>query len=337
MTGMNGCFGKSLDLPGGGAYGNAILSRAPLRSARTVRLPGGGEPRTILRCESQWDAIEVPLLTTHLAAWDIANRGPRGAQVAIDRRPPRRATRIRSRSSAATSTRRSSRRRCCRCASARRCGRRPSRGWSPTAAPAAATTTSSSGSGWSVERRYRRARRPLRSLAGDHHAPSRRPPRGGRGLKRARRSRTSAAAPNDDRRSRPRSRRRSSTACSPSSADPDAADVVDSQPSVVRARGRAPRDARRGAALDRGAHARLVDQRQPGRDRAGRRVLRPAAARSRSAPRRPIHIETYVWWTGDICRRVAELLAAKAKEGVEVRLLLDWAGAPAARAETCER
>src|SRR5688572_401645 len=31
MTGMNGCFGKSVDL-GSGAYGNAILSRAPLRS-----------------------------------------------------------------------------------------------------------------------------------------------------------------------------------------------------------------------------------------------------------------------------------------------------------------
>lgn len=39
-----------------------------------------------------------------------------------------------------------------------------------------------------------------------------------------------------------------------------------------------------------------------------------------------IHVETYVWWTGDICRRVAEVLAAKAKEGVEVRLLVDWAG-----------
>ena len=81
MTGMNGCFGKSFDLDDG-AYGNAILSRAPLRSARTVRLPGSGEPRTVLRCESQWNEIEVPLLTTHLTAWDIAKRGPRSVQVA---------------------------------------------------------------------------------------------------------------------------------------------------------------------------------------------------------------------------------------------------------------
>jgi cardiolipin synthase len=39
-----------------------------------------------------------------------------------------------------------------------------------------------------------------------------------------------------------------------------------------------------------------------------------------------IHLETYVWWQGEICRRVAELLAAKAREGVEVRVLLDASG-----------
>jgi endonuclease/exonuclease/phosphatase family metal-dependent hydrolase len=81
LTGLNGCFGQSLELVSGGAYGNAILSRAPLRSAHTARLPGGGEPRTLLRCESEWDSIEIPLVTTHLAAWDIANRRQRAAQV----------------------------------------------------------------------------------------------------------------------------------------------------------------------------------------------------------------------------------------------------------------
>jgi cardiolipin synthase len=39
-----------------------------------------------------------------------------------------------------------------------------------------------------------------------------------------------------------------------------------------------------------------------------------------------IHIETYLWWKGEICERVARALASKAKEGIEVRLLLDWAG-----------
>jgi len=39
-----------------------------------------------------------------------------------------------------------------------------------------------------------------------------------------------------------------------------------------------------------------------------------------------IHYETYVWWKGDICRQVAEAFSARAKEGVEVRLMLDAAG-----------
>lgn len=39
-----------------------------------------------------------------------------------------------------------------------------------------------------------------------------------------------------------------------------------------------------------------------------------------------IHLETYVWWSGEICERVALALAAKARQGVEVRLLGDWHG-----------
>ena len=39
-----------------------------------------------------------------------------------------------------------------------------------------------------------------------------------------------------------------------------------------------------------------------------------------------IHYETYVWWKGDICRQVAEAFSARAREGVEVRLMLDAAG-----------
>lgn len=45
-----------------------------------------------------------------------------------------------------------------------------------------------------------------------------------------------------------------------------------------------------------------------------------------AAARSTIHIESYVWWKGDICRRVAEALVAKRREGVEVRLLLDASG-----------
>src|SRR5690349_417180 len=39
-----------------------------------------------------------------------------------------------------------------------------------------------------------------------------------------------------------------------------------------------------------------------------------------------IHIESYIWWTGEICVRLAEALAARARQGIEVRLLLDYSG-----------
>lgn len=54
--------------------------------------------------------------------------------------------------------------------------------------------------------------------------------------------------------------------------------------------------------------------------------LFPALLRDIAAARETIHLETYVWWEGDICRQVAEALAARAREGVEVRLLLDAVG-----------
>lgn len=39
-----------------------------------------------------------------------------------------------------------------------------------------------------------------------------------------------------------------------------------------------------------------------------------------------IHFETYVWWSGDICDEVADALAARAREGVEVRIMIDALG-----------
>src|SRR5215212_6771179 len=52
----------------------------------------------------------------------------------------------------------------------------------------------------------------------------------------------------------------------------------------------------------------------------------PRLLRNIAEARETIHYETYVWWTGDICRQVAEALSARAREGVEVRLMLDAAG-----------
>ncbi len=45
-----------------------------------------------------------------------------------------------------------------------------------------------------------------------------------------------------------------------------------------------------------------------------------------AAAKQCIHYETYIWWRGDICHEVAAALSAKAREGVEVRLMLDAVG-----------
>ncbi|HEY9420342.1 MAG TPA: phospholipase D-like domain-containing protein [Thermoanaerobaculia bacterium] len=42
--------------------------------------------------------------------------------------------------------------------------------------------------------------------------------------------------------------------------------------------------------------------------------------------RETVHFETYVWWSGDVCDQVAEAFAAKAREGVEVRVMVDAMG-----------
>lgn len=39
-----------------------------------------------------------------------------------------------------------------------------------------------------------------------------------------------------------------------------------------------------------------------------------------------VHVESYVWWKGEICEQVAEALARKAEQGIEVRVLLDASG-----------
>lgn len=53
--------------------------------------------------------------------------------------------------------------------------------------------------------------------------------------------------------------------------------------------------------------------------------------------RQTIHLETYVWWEGEVCRRLADALAAKARQGVEVRLTLDAAGSSKGDDELFER
>jgi cardiolipin synthase len=52
----------------------------------------------------------------------------------------------------------------------------------------------------------------------------------------------------------------------------------------------------------------------------------PLLLRDIAAARQSVHVESYIWWKGDICRQIAEALASKAREGVEVRLLIDSSG-----------
>jgi len=52
----------------------------------------------------------------------------------------------------------------------------------------------------------------------------------------------------------------------------------------------------------------------------------PPLMRDVAAARESVHIESYIWQTGKICDDMARLLAKKAREGVEVRLMVDASG-----------
>ena len=52
----------------------------------------------------------------------------------------------------------------------------------------------------------------------------------------------------------------------------------------------------------------------------------PLLLRDIAGAKQSVHVESYIWWKGAICDQLARTLAAKAKEGVEVRLLIDASG-----------
>lgn len=52
----------------------------------------------------------------------------------------------------------------------------------------------------------------------------------------------------------------------------------------------------------------------------------PALLRDIAAAQQTVHVESYIWWEGAICRQMADALSAKARQGVEVRLLIDASG-----------
>jgi cardiolipin synthase len=52
----------------------------------------------------------------------------------------------------------------------------------------------------------------------------------------------------------------------------------------------------------------------------------PLLLRDIAAAKESVHVESYIWWKGAICGQIANALASKAKQGVEVRLLIDASG-----------
>jgi cardiolipin synthase A/B len=52
----------------------------------------------------------------------------------------------------------------------------------------------------------------------------------------------------------------------------------------------------------------------------------PALLRDISAARESVHIESFIWYDGKLARQMAGALAQKAKQGVEVRVLVDASG-----------
>jgi cardiolipin synthase len=52
----------------------------------------------------------------------------------------------------------------------------------------------------------------------------------------------------------------------------------------------------------------------------------PAMLRDIAGARETVHFETFIWYDGSLSRRLAALLAQKARSGVEVRLLVDASG-----------
>lgn len=81
-TGTDACFARTRSL-GEGDYGLAVLSRLPIVEAESIDLPGGGEPRMVLRCRLRRRSGEpLDVYTVHLSAWGVLNAGRRERQVA---------------------------------------------------------------------------------------------------------------------------------------------------------------------------------------------------------------------------------------------------------------
>jgi endonuclease/exonuclease/phosphatase family metal-dependent hydrolase len=80
LTGMNGVFGRSYRFMGGD-FGNAVLTRGTILHADVHKLPGVGEPRSLLDAIIRINGGTIELYVTHTSAWGFLNRGARDLQL----------------------------------------------------------------------------------------------------------------------------------------------------------------------------------------------------------------------------------------------------------------
>lgn len=65
LTGMDGRFGRAMDFDGG-QYGQAVLTKHPLRTTKVHPLPGSGEPRIGFEVVIGWRNHDIRMVSLHL-------------------------------------------------------------------------------------------------------------------------------------------------------------------------------------------------------------------------------------------------------------------------------
>jgi endonuclease/exonuclease/phosphatase family metal-dependent hydrolase len=80
LTQMNGVFGRSYSFMGG-EFGNAILTRGTILRSDVHKLPGTGEPRSILETVLRVNGGIVQMYVTHTTAWASVNQSTRDLQL----------------------------------------------------------------------------------------------------------------------------------------------------------------------------------------------------------------------------------------------------------------
>jgi len=79
--GMSAWFGPSFEVEGG-HFGNAVITTGEVLAGEVVRLPGAGEPRTLLHSRIAFpEKGEIHFYVTHLAAWGRWSRAARSVQI----------------------------------------------------------------------------------------------------------------------------------------------------------------------------------------------------------------------------------------------------------------